>query len=145
MAKSSNRGGRSLKKYERNNLIFFLSIIVVLGVLVSFVFNHYKAKNQEVAEDSNGGVISDSLGDSSDVGAFYLGTSLSETSHQYRSRLDIPVTDDGLLRDLFDLPGVEEITLNQKMILMRKNSSTSWESIRPGVKRIVKQHLHIHF
>jgi len=138
-------GRRSLKKYEVTNLLFFLALIVALGVLVSFVFRYYGTRNQESSSEAEVGVISDALDAGSDVGLFYLDTKLSETSRQYRSRLDIPVTDDGLIRELFSLPGVEEITLNQKIIMLKKSTSTRWESIQPGVRRIVKGHLHLHF
>jgi len=141
----TSRGGRSLKKYERSNLLFFLFIIVALGTLVSFVFHHYGTRNMGIAEDSDPGVISESVSSVSDVGLFYLGTKLSERTIECRSRLEIPVTDDGLLKELFALPGVEEVTLNQKVIVIRKTSSTGWERIQPGVRRIVKEHLHIHF
>lgn len=138
-------GRRSLKKYEVTNLLFFLTLIVALGVLVSFVFRYYGTRNREPSSEGDVGVISDTLDARSDVGVFYLDTKLSETSRQYRSRLDIPVTDDGLIKDLFSLPGVEEITINQKIIMLKKSTSTRWESIQPGVRRIVKSHLHIHF
>jgi len=141
----TSRGGRSLKKYERSNLLFFLFIIVALGTLVSFVFRHYGTRNMEIAEDSDPGVISESVSAASDVGLFYLGTRLSERTIECRSRLEIPVTDDGLLKELFALPGVEEVTLNQKVIVIRKSSSMGWERIQPGLRRIVKEHLHIHF
>ncbi len=89
--------------------------------------------------------MSESLSPESDVGVFYLGTKLSETTRQYRSRLEIPVTDDGLVRDLFALPGVEEVTINQAMIMLKKTTSSRWESIQPGVRIIVKNHLHLHY
>ena len=143
--KTPKAGRRSLKKYEIANLLFFLTIIVALGILVSFVFRYYGTRNQEGPGESERGVISDSLSDASDVGMFYLGMKLSETSHQYRSRLEIPVTDDGLLRDLFALPGVEEVTINQRIIIIRKSTSIRWDSIRPGVRQIVKEHLHLHY
>jgi hypothetical protein len=143
--KTPKAGRRSLKKYEITNLMFFLAIIVALGVLVSFVFRFYGTRNQEVQSESEMGVISDSLSDVSNVGIFYLGTKLTETSHQYRSRLDIPATDDGLVRELFDLPGVEEVAINQKNILIKKSSAIPWASIQSGVRRIVKEHLHLHY
>ena len=90
-------------------------------------------------------MVSDAVGAGSDVGIFYLDTKLSETTRQYRSRLEIPVTDDGLVRELFALPGVEEVTIDQKVIMIKKNGSARWESIQPGVRRIVKDHLHIHY
>jgi hypothetical protein len=143
--KTPKAGRRILKKYEVTNLLFFLSLIVALGVLVSFVFRYYGTRYEVAPGESDAGVISDALSEGSDVGMFYLGTKLSETSHQYRSRLEIPPTDDGLIRDLFSLPGVEEVTINQRVIVIRKATSTSWNSIQPGVRRIVKEHLHLHY
>jgi hypothetical protein len=138
-------GKRSLKKYEITNLLFFLTVIVVLGILVSFVFRYYGTRNEVVPGEGGEGVVSAALSEGSDVGVFHLGTKISETSLQYRSRLEIPVTDDGLIRDLFSLPGVEEITINQSVIMIRKSSSVSWQRIQPGVDRIVRNHLHIHY
>jgi hypothetical protein len=76
---------------------------------------------------------------------FYLGTKLSEVSRQFRSRLDIPVTDDGFLRELFDIPGVEEVTLDQRMLMIKKSASVRWESIQPAVRQTVRNHLHLHY
>jgi len=142
---SPRSGRRSLKKYEVTNLLFFLVLIVALGVLVAFVFRYYGTRNDETLSDGQQGVVSDSLSAGSDVGMFYLDTKIAETAHQFRSRLEVPATDDGFLRQLFDLPGVEEVTLNQTSILIRKSSSTPWERIQPGVRRIVKEHLHLHY
>ena len=138
-------GRKSLKKYEVTNLLFFLTLIAALGILVSFVFRFYGTRNRESSDEAQIGVVSDALGAGSDVGLFYLDTKLTETSRQYRSRLEIPATDDGLVRDLFAIPGVEEITVDQRMIVLKKNASARWESIGPGVKRIVKNHLHLHY
>jgi len=142
---AAHGGRRSLKRYEITNLLFFLTIIVVLGILVSFVFRYYGTRNEVVPGGAEQGVVSAALSEGSDVGVFHLGTKISETSLQYRSRLEIPVTDDGLVEALFSLPGVEEITINQSVIMIRKSSSVSWQRIQPGVDRIVKDHLHIHF
>lgn len=141
----SQSGRRSLKKYEIKNAVFFLFLIVALGVLVAFVFRSYETRDLAADEESGRGVISDSLSPSADIGAFYLGTRLSEANRQFRSRLEIPVTDDGLLRELFDLPGVESITLDRKVLMIKKNPSTRWEVIQPGVRRIVDNHLHTHY
>jgi hypothetical protein len=136
---------RNLKKYEITNLLFFLTLIIALGVLVTVVFRHYGTRNMETADESEAGVISDELNPASDIGMFYLGTKLTESSRQYRTMLDIPVTDDGLVRDLFNLPGVEEVTIDQRMIIVKKSTGARWEGIQPGVRQIVKNHLHIHF
>jgi hypothetical protein len=143
--KKSGAGRRSLKKYEIKNLLFFLTLIVALGVLVVFVFRFYGTRNQDVAIESGAGVISDNMNPSSDMGIFYLGTTLSQTSLQYRNRIEIPATDDGLIRDLFSLEGVEEVTVNQRMIILRKNSAVRWEGIKSGVRQIVNNHLHFHY
>jgi hypothetical protein len=79
------------------------------------------------------------------MGMLYLGTKISEATFRYQSRIDIPVTDDGFLKELFSLPGVEEVTMNQKTLMLRKNSSARWETISPEVRRIVNNHLHIHY
>jgi hypothetical protein len=138
-------GRRRLKKYEISNFLFFLVLIIALGVLVAFVFRYYGTRPTGPEEEADAGVISDSVSATSDVGMFYLGTKLAETTHQYRSRLEVPVTDDGLIQELFDLPGVEEVTLDQRIIVIRKSSSARWEGIQAGVRRIVKEHLHIHY
>jgi hypothetical protein len=142
---AKSRSGKSLKGYEFTNLLFFLVLIVALGVLVTFVFRHYGTRNQEQSEGSSVGVVSEAVGSGSDIGLFYLDTKLSERTLQYRSRLEIPATDDGLVSELFALPGIEEVTIDPKVIILKKNGSARWESIQPGVRRIVKEHLHIHF
>lgn len=143
--KNPRSGRRSLKKYEIANLLFFVVLIFALGIGVTFVFRYYGTRGTGPQEESDLGVVSDALSPTSDVGMFYLGTKLSETSHQYRSRLEVPVTDDGLLKEMFDLPGVEEITLDQRIIVIRKANAARWEGIQPGVRRIVKSHLHLHY
>jgi hypothetical protein len=140
-----NKPQRSLKKYELNNLLFFLVLIIALGVLVSFVFRFYGNRDQASEEESAQGVVSEAVSEGSDVGLFYLGTKLVETKHQYQTRLQIPSTDDGLVRDLFNLSGVEEITIDQKIIIVKKNGSVRWASIQAGVRNIVQEHLHLHY
>ena len=142
---AKSRSGKSLKGYEFTNLIFFLALILALGVLVTFVFRHYGKGDQAASEESVAGVVSEAVSSGSDVGLFYLDTRLSETTLRYRSRLEIPATDDGLVRELFALPGIEEVTIDQKIIILKKNGSTPWERIQPGIRRIVKEHLHIHY
>jgi hypothetical protein len=142
---AKSRSGKSLKGYEFSNLLFFLVVIVAFGVLVTFVFRHYGTRDQEQSEGGMVGVVSEAVGSGSDVGLFYLDTKLSERTLRYRSRLEISATDDGLVRDLFALPGVEEITIDRKVIILKKNGSARWESIQSGVRRIVKEHLHSHF
>jgi hypothetical protein len=141
--RKSGRG--TLQQYELANLIFFLVLIVALGVLVALVFNHYRTLDQGPSDEGDIGVVSEALDSTSDVGMFYLGTKIAETNYRYQSRIEIPVTDDGFLKELFSLPGVEGVTINQKTIMLKKNSSARWETISPGVRRIVSKHLHIHY
>lgn len=141
----SGAGRRSLKKYEVTNLIFFLCLILALGVLVTFVFRHYGTRNQFVSEEGERGIVSEALYAGSDIGMFQLGTKLYETSRQYRSRLEIPVTDDGFLKELFEIPGIEEVTVDQRSIMIKKETEVPWESIRPGIERTVLRHLHMHY
>jgi hypothetical protein len=143
--KKNRAGGRSLKKYELTNLLFILVLIVALGILVTFVFRYYGKQGQDISGENSVGVVSDSVSPGSDVGLFYLDTKLSEVTRQYRSRIEIPITDDGLLRELFALPGVEEITIDQKVIMIKKNGSARWDGIQSSVRRIVRDHLHIHY
>lgn len=140
-----SRSGKTLKKYELTNLLFFLVLIVALGVLVTFVFRHYGNRDQYISDGSAAGVVSEAVSPGSDIGLFYLDTRLSETTRQYRSRIEIPATDDGLLQELFALPGIEEVTVDQKVLILKKNGSSPWDNIQPGVRRIVKEHLHLHY
>ena len=143
--KKNRAGGRSLKKYEITNLLFILVLIGALGILVTFVFRYYGNRGQEISGENAVGVVSDSVSPGYDVGTFYLDIKLSEVTRQYRSRIEVSITDDGLVRDLFALPGVEEITIDQKVIMIKKNGSARWEGIQQGVRRIVRDHLHIHY
>jgi len=136
---------RSLKRYEFSNLLFILVLIIALGTLVTFVFRYYGKRGMEVSGGDAVGVVSDAIGAGSDVGVFYLDFKISETTRRYRSPIEIPVTDDGLIRGLFALQGVEEVTIDQKVIMIKKYPSARWESIQSGVRRIVKNHLHMHY
>ncbi len=135
-----------LKSYEGANLLFFLGFILALGLLVGLVFQSYKSLNDRPARNrvEEPGVISEVVSSSSGTCLFYLGTKLSETNHTYRNRAEIQVTDDGLVRDLFALPGVTEVVVDQRLIVLRKSPGARWEEIQPGVAEIVRNHLHMH-
>ena len=141
----SGTGRRSLKKYEVTNLVFFLCLILALGILVTFVFRIYGTRGEVDSQGGEKGIVAEALYPGNDIGMFQLGTKIFETSRQYRSRLEIPVTDDGFLRELFDIPGVEEVIVDQRSIMIKKDPSTSWESIRPQVQEAVMRHLHMHY
>jgi len=107
-------GRRSLKKYELTNLLFFLVLIVALGVVVTFVFRHYGTRNMGPVGEAEWASCRNRWDSGSDVGMFYLGADLSETKPSVPQPVGHSVTDDGFLKELFSLPGVEEITVGQE-------------------------------
>jgi len=138
-------GRKSLKRYEVYNLLFFLSLILVLGALVTFVFRSYSTRNESDSGSSEKGIISEVVSDGSDIGVFYLGTKIFEVSSQYQSLLDIPVTDDGFLKELFSIPGVAGITVDRRSVMIRKYPSATWKDILPAVHQAIERHLHLHY
>ena len=141
----SGAGRRSLKKYEVTNLLFFLALMVALGIAVTFVFRYYVNRNKGIDSDGERGIVAEAFYPGSDIGMFQLGTKIFQTSHQYSNILDIPVTDDGFLKELFAIPGVEEIMVDQKSIMIKKETSIPWEKIKPRVQEVVLRHLHLHY
>lgn len=144
MAKQGS-GRKSLKKYEIYNLLFFLGLILGLGALVTFVFHSYSTKSESDSGNGEKGIISEVVSDGSDIGMFYLGTKIYETSGRYQSLLDVPVTDDGFLKELFAIPGVAGITVDRRSVMIMKYPSASWNTIRPAVRQIIERHLHLHY
>ena len=138
-------GRRRLKKYEIKNLIFFLCFIGALVVLGAFVFQGYKDKDKlpEKPFDPNG-ILNEVVSQASESCYFSIGTKLTELPHVYRSRRDIPATDDGFIKDLFDISGVAEVQVDQKMVVLQKEPKAHWEAIRPAAREVIKAHLHIH-
>ena len=143
---SKKKIGRNvLRKYEGTNLLFFLFFILALGVFVSWIFQSFRSPNtftpKEAAEE---GILSEAVTPESETCVFYLGTRLSERNHQYRSRADVPPTDDGLVTGLFGIPGVDVVVVDQKLIMLQKSSSARWEKIRPSAREVIEDHLHMH-
>ncbi len=143
---SRKKAGRTvLKKYEGTNLVFFLFFILALGAFVSWVFQSFKSPNAITPDESAGeGILSEVVTPDSETCVFYLGTRLSERNHQYRSRADIPPTDDGLVAGLFGIPGVDVIVVDQKLIMLQKAPLARWEKIRASAREVIKGHLHMH-
>jgi hypothetical protein len=134
----------SLKGYELTNLLFFLVIIVVLVGGCWWVFYHIGTKDRVVVKEIDPGISSEQT--TEDIALFYLeGLHIVGVTRSYRSRLEIPSTDDGLIRGLFDLPGVEEITIQPQLIILKKNGTVSWDKLREPVRGIIKNHLHSHY
>jgi len=138
-----NRRANVLRKYEATNLLFFLAFVLALGALVSWVFNSYRTRNDRPASTIPG-IISERTSPASEACLYYLGTKLSEAKHVYRSRAEIPISDDGLLAELFAIPGVAEVVIDRKLVIIQKFPSIPWEKIQPGVRQVLENHLHPH-
>jgi len=134
----------SLKGYEFSNLLFFLGLIIVLGGGCWWVLYHYGTKDRIVVVDPDPGISSELIND--DIAAYYLeGFRIVGVTRQYRSRLEIPSTDDGLIRGLFDLPGVEELTIQPQLVMLKKNGTVSWDILSGQIRDILNNHLHSHY
>ncbi len=145
MSRPIKSGRHVLRRYEGTNLLFFLVFILALGVFVAWVFRSYKSPNAVIpSEPDDRGILSEVVTPGSETCVFYLGTKLSETNRQYRSRTDIPVTDDGLVAGLFAIPGVDVIVVDQKLVMLQKTSMVRWEKIQPSAREVIKSHLHMH-
>ena len=134
----------SLKGYELTNLLFLLVVAIVLGGACWWVFYHYGTKDRVEIVIVEPGIESEQIHE--DIAAFRLeGFRIVEITRQYRSRLEVPATDDGLIRDMFELPGVEEITVEPQLIMVKKNGTVSWDKLRGPIREIIKNHLHSHY
>jgi hypothetical protein len=139
------RKGNVLKKYEVTNLLFFLIFIGALAVFVAVVFKSYGDSDKKPARsEKDNGIVSEVVSPTADLCLFYLGTQVSTSNRRYSTILEIPATDDGLVRGLFALSGVTEVLVNQKLIVLQKSPSARWETIRPGAREVISQHIHMH-
>jgi len=145
LSKSKAPRRNVLGKYEGTNLLFFMGFILVLGVFVAWVFHSYKSRNDRPPRTMvDDGIVTEAVSEASGTCLFYLGTKLSETNHKYTGQKDIPITDDGLVRDLFAISGVVEVTVDQRLIVLQKAPSAHWEAIQPGAREVIRNHLHLH-
>ena len=136
----------SLKGYELTNLLFFLVLIIVLGGGCWWVFYHYGSKDQVVAKVIEPGIRSEEIDEGNNIAVFYLeGFNIVGMTRQYRGRLEIPSTDDGLIRELFDLPGVEELAIEPQLIILKKNGTVNWDKLRGPIRDVINNHLHSHY
>jgi len=141
----ARKKGNVLRRYEGANLLFFLAFAVVLAGFVAWVFQSYRNPRQSAPEetgDSNG-VVSEVVSPD-DSCIFYLSTKLSESGRRYRSKMEIPATDDGLVGELFAIDGVTGVVVDQKMLILQKWPAARWEAIQPRAKEVINGHLHMH-
>ncbi len=136
---------RILKRYEVQNLVFFLCFILALGGLGAYVFQSYKNKDKEPPKPFDPkGILTEVVSQASDSCYFYLGTKLSESNRKYRTKSEIGPSDDGFIKDLFDIAGVIEVQVDQQMVVLQKSPKAHWEEIQPAAREVIKAHLHMH-
>jgi len=134
----------SLKGYEFSNLLFFLGLMIVLGAVCWGVLYSIGTKDRVGPIIVEPGISEEVT--SGDIIVFYLeGFQIVATARQYRSRLEIPSTDDGLIRGLFDLNGVEEISMLPQSVTVKKNGDVNWNTLRGPIREIISNHLHSHY
>ena len=136
---------RTLKKYEVQNLLFFLGFILALGGMGAFVFKSFRDRDKEPAKpfDPNG-ILTEFISPTAESCYFHLGTQLTESTRKYHTKQDIPPTDDGLVTNLFSIPGVIEVTVDRKLVILQKAPKAHWEEIRPAAREVITAHLHMH-
>jgi len=137
------RGKNILKRYEGMNLLFFLGFILILGGFVFYIFHSYKSENDKLtrAAEVDTGIQSVVLSTVTNSCLFYLADKLANQSHTYRSPQEIPVNDDGLLKDLFSISGVTQVVMEEKLIVVSKSPSSHWETIQPSAKEVIINYL----
>ena len=145
MATKPVRKRNVLRRYEVANLLFFLLCIVALSALVGYVFQAYRNldKSSEKRNEDEG-ILSEVVAPASESCMYYVGTELNTASHRYRSRMEIPATDDGFIGELFGIPGVVEVLVARKLVVLQKSPSARWETIQPSAREVIKRHLHMH-
>jgi hypothetical protein len=138
--------GRALKGYEASNVLFLLAALIAFGALFTYVLKNYRSPSasDRKATAAGIGILNEVFSPDNETCVFYLSAPLSAASRAYRSKLDIPATDDGLIAGLFDLPGVTEVVVNQKVVMIKKSPAARWEVVQSGAREIISAHPHLH-
>jgi hypothetical protein len=135
----------TLKGYEARNLMVLMCFVLGLGGLGAFVFVQYRDRDKVPPKEiNNKGILSEVVSSTSNSCYFYLQMPVTETLHKYRNRNEIPSTDDGLAKGLFDIDGVIEVTIDNTIVVLQKSPKAHWEEIRPLARDIIGQHQHLH-
>jgi len=130
-------GRKVLRRYEGLNLVLLLFAVVALTIFSTWVFQFYSNPDQE--GDGQKEILSEVFTDS-DVCMFTVGARLTHTSHRYQSPAEI-ITSDPLARKLFGVPGIIEVAINEKSVVLRKLPSARWEAIKPAARGIISDYL----
>jgi hypothetical protein len=70
-----------------------------------------------------------------------MGARLTDVTHKYRNRQEVPATD-MLAKNLFNIAGVIEVTIDQTMVVLQKAPKAHWEEIRPQAREVIIAYLH---
>jgi hypothetical protein len=133
---------KSLSGYEGRSLLLFLCFIGGLFVLGAFVLREYRDRGKEPPKEIDpSGIMDEVVSSASNSCYFYMGAKLTDTTHKYRNKKDIP-TSDVLATNLFNIPGVIEVTIDETMIVLQKANKAHWEEIRPLARDVIKAYLH---
>jgi len=137
MAGTRLHGRKSLQRYEWLNLVLLLFAVVALTAFATWVFQFYSSPEEESAPEE--GILSEVFTDS-DVCMFTVGAKLTHTSRRFETPAQLLATDI-LARQLFGIPGIVEVSVNQKSVVLRKVSSVRWESIQPKARTIITDYI----
>jgi hypothetical protein len=110
-------------------LVFFVMLIFRIystpDVVPSKAKSAYSVILRELAPPSSNNCI------------FYLETEVSGESVRYNSVTEVPASDAGLIKSLFNIPGVMGVQINQRSIVLYKTPSAYWQEIRPSAREII--------
>jgi hypothetical protein len=135
----------TLKGYEAQNLAVLLCVMVGLFVLGAVVFKTFRDRDKVPPKEVNSkGIMNEVVSSTANSCYFYLTMEVTEMQHKYRNRTDIPSTDDGFAKGLFDIPGVIEVTIDRAVVTLQKSPKAHWEEIRPLARDLIATHLHMH-
>jgi hypothetical protein len=140
------RKGKPLIRYEIENLVVFLLAILTLGSFATLVFQTYRTARERLVRTSEqtAEIILEKVTPEGYACAYYVGVNLTEASHTYRDRSEIPATDDGLVRGLLEIEGVVEVVVDRRMVLLTKSPSARWGYIQSRARKIINHHFHMH-
>ncbi|MFH1573683.1 MAG: NifU N-terminal domain-containing protein [Acidobacteriota bacterium] len=143
---SKSRRGNPLRGYEATNFLFFLSCILALGVFVALVFQLYRLAGRGLIErvQEPTGILSEIISPAAGTCIFYLGSQVSDRNITYYSRREIPDSEPGLARGLFDIQGVVQVVVDQKLVIVKKSPAVRWEEVQPRAREIISNHLSSH-
>jgi hypothetical protein len=130
-------GRKSLVRYEWVNLVLLLFAVVALALFATWVFQRYS--NPDDGSASEAVIISEAVVDA-DICMFTVGTRLTHTVRHYRNPAEIR-TDDPLGRKLFGVPGVAQVIINPKSVVIYKLPSARWEVVQSSARGIISDYL----